>query len=86
MIAKKRKRPAVGYGSPPVRSRFKKGRVKTGGRQLGTPNKVSHRLAFDKLVKIMQSKSAPVASQVKAAQIILNLAMLGLVDADETDE
>jgi Family of unknown function (DUF5681) len=44
------------------------------GRPPGSRSKVSHELAMDKLVAIMQSKRTPAAAQVKAAKIILDLA------------
>ena len=81
---RKKRRPAaksyrVGYGKPPKRTRFKKGHSgNPKGRKKGSRNRVNHRLAMDKLVEIMQSKRTPAAAQVKAAQTILHLAMLGV--------
>jgi hypothetical protein len=49
------------------------------GRPPGS-RKVSGELAMDKLVQIMRSKRASADAQVKAAKIILDLAMLGLDD------
>jgi len=48
------------------------------GRPPGRRNRVSGELAMDKLVQIMRSKRASADAQVKAAKIILDLAMLGL--------
>jgi hypothetical protein len=50
------------------------------GRPPGCRNKVSGDLAMDKLVQIMRSERASADAQVKAAKIILDLAMLGLDD------
>jgi hypothetical protein len=44
------------------------------GRPKGSRNKVGHELALDKLVEVMSSKRTPVAAQVKAAKIILDIA------------
>jgi Family of unknown function (DUF5681) len=56
-------------GKPPVRSRFKKERSgNPKGRQKGSKNRVSHRLPFDKLVKLCSRSGRP----------LLHLAMLGM--------
>jgi hypothetical protein len=55
------------------------------GRPLGSRNKVSGELAMDKLVAIMQSKRTPAAAPVKAAKIILDLA-LGPPDLSTWDD
>ncbi len=69
-----------------MRTRFKKGRSgNPKGRRKGSRNKVSHRLALDKLVEIMKSKRTPVAAQVRAAEIILGIverAALATMDDD----
>jgi Family of unknown function (DUF5681) len=48
------------------------------GRPPGSRNKVSGELALGRLVQIMESKRASAIARVKAAKIILDLAMLGL--------
>ena len=48
------------------------------GRPPGSRNKVTGELALARLVQIMESKSASAIARVKAAKIILDLAMLGL--------
>ncbi len=78
MRAKKRKRPAVGYGKPPVHTRFKKGQSgNPRGRPKGSRNRLAPRLAVDELVRIMESKRSSPSLKVKVAKTILDLAMLG---------
>jgi hypothetical protein len=48
------------------------------GRPPASRNKVSGELALGRLVQIMESKRASAIARVKAAKIILDLAMLGL--------
>ena len=48
------------------------------GRPPGSRNKVTGELALARLMQIMESKSASAIARVKAAKIILDLAMLGL--------
>src|SRR5260370_264174 len=78
MRAKKRKRPAVGYGKPPVHTRFKKGQSgNPRGLPKGSRNRLAPRLAVDELVRIMESKRSSPSLKVKVAKTILDLAMLG---------
>jgi hypothetical protein len=68
----KAKRYRVGYGKPPKRTRFKKGRSgNPKGRKRGSRNRVSHMLALDQLVKIMESEKSPAMARVKAAKLLL---------------
>jgi hypothetical protein len=54
---------------------FQKGRSgNPKGRPPGSLNKVSHELAMDKLVRLMQSKRTPTTMQLKAAKCILDIA------------
>ena len=86
-MSRKKRRPGaryrIGYCRPPKRTQFKKGQSgNPKGRRKGSRNMVSHRLAMDKLVKIMESKRTPVTVQLKAAKIILDLTFqaAGLVE------
>jgi len=45
------------------------------GRPKGSRNKVGHELAVEKLVKIMESKRAPAAVQLRATRIFLEIIM-----------
>jgi Family of unknown function (DUF5681) len=45
------------------------------GRPKGSRNKIGHELALDKLVKIIKSKRAPAAVQLRATRIFLELTM-----------
>jgi hypothetical protein len=68
----------IGYGKPPKRTRFKRGTSgNPKGRRKGSRNKVSHRLAVDELVRVMESKRSSPSLKVKVAKTILHLAMLG---------
>jgi Family of unknown function (DUF5681) len=45
------------------------------GRPKGSRNKVHHRLAMDKLIKLIESKRAPAAVQLRATRIFLEIIM-----------
>jgi len=54
------------------------------GRPNGSRNRLSHRLAIDELVRIMNSKRSPEALKMKAATTILKLAVdLAVAELDE---
>jgi Family of unknown function (DUF5681) len=45
------------------------------GRPKGSRNKVHHRLAMDKLIKLIESNRAPAAVQLRATRIFLEIIM-----------
>jgi Family of unknown function (DUF5681) len=86
MSGKKRRptgRYRVGYCKPPKRTQFKRGTSgNPKGRKKGSRNKVGPHLPVDKLRQLMTDKRVPAAVQLKAAQIMIQLAVGMVVQED----
>jgi hypothetical protein len=86
MSTKKRPRQAIGYGRPPVATRFRKGcSGNPHGRPKGARNRVGRHVEADELVRIMNSPRTPAGTKVKAAKALLEI-VTGQAFVDDVEE